>query len=77
MRAHRALADKKVLAPFPCSAAPMERGQIVFGVLFLVLPLLLAAGVLFVPGAAFGLTLALVALLALGFAMGIAFVDWA
>jgi hypothetical protein len=54
----------------------MERGLIVFGVLFLVLPLLLAGGVLFVPGAAFGLTLALVALLALGFAMGIAFVDW-
>lgn len=53
----------------------MERGLVVFGVLFLVIPLLLAGGVLFVPGAAFGFTLAIVALLALGFAMGIAFVD--
>lgn len=51
--------------------------MIVFGVLFVVLPLLLAVGILAVPGAAFGLMLALVALLALGFAMGIAFVDWA
>lgn len=55
----------------------MERGRIVFGVLFLVLPLLLLLGILFVPGAAsFGLALALIALLTLGFALGIAFVDW-
>lgn len=55
----------------------MERGRIVFGVLFLVLPLLLLAGILFLPGtASFGLALALVALLAAGFAWGIAFVDW-
>lgn len=53
----------------------MERGLIVFGVLFLLIPLLLAGGILFVPGAAFGLTIALVALLALGFAWGIAFLD--
>lgn len=53
----------------------MERGLVVFGVLFLLLPLLLAAGILFVPTAAFGLTLALVALLAFGFAWGIAFID--
>lgn len=55
----------------------MERGRIVFGVLFLVLPLLLLVGILFLPGAAaFGLVLALIALLTLGFALGIAFVDW-
>ncbi|HVM45158.1 MAG TPA: hypothetical protein VM582_04415 [Candidatus Thermoplasmatota archaeon] len=53
----------------------MERGLVVFGVLFLVLPLLLAAGILFLPDAAFGFTLALVALLAVGFAWGIAFID--
>lgn len=54
----------------------MERGPIVFGVLFLVLPILLVAGVLVLPGtAAFGLTLALIAVIALGFAFGITFVD--
>ena len=53
----------------------MERGLVVFGVLFLALPAILALGMIFFPAAAFGLTLALVALLALGFAMGIAFVD--
>lgn len=53
----------------------MERGLVVFGVLFLVLPLLMLAGVMFVPGAAFGFTLGLVALLGLGFMLGIAFVD--
>lgn len=55
----------------------MERGRIVFGVLFLVLPLLLLLGILFASGAAaFGLALALIALLSLGFAVGIAFLDW-
>lgn len=55
----------------------MERGRIVFGVLFLVLPLLLVAGIFLLPGtAAFGLALALIALLALGFTWGITFVDW-
>lgn len=53
----------------------MERGPIVFGVLFLLLPLLLALSVLVFPGAAFGVTLAIVALLALGFSWAIAFVD--
>ena len=54
----------------------MERGLVVFSLLFLALPLLLALGVLFAPGlAAFGLTAALVALLAFGFLVGIAFVD--
>lgn len=53
----------------------MERGQMVFGGLFLVLPLLLAAGVLFVPAAGFGFTLAIIALLTFGFAFGIAFID--
>ena len=55
----------------------METGRVVFGVLFLVLPLLLVAGIVLLPGAAaFGLALALIALLALGFAWGIAFLDW-
>lgn len=53
----------------------MERGLIVFGVLFLVLPLLLAIGIVLAPGSAFALLLGLVALLCLGFAWGIAFVD--
>lgn len=54
----------------------MERGFVVFGVLFILLPLLLALGIPFVgAAAAFGLTLALVAVLTLGFAWGIAFVD--
>ncbi|HET6406151.1 MAG TPA: hypothetical protein VFH78_16050 [Candidatus Thermoplasmatota archaeon] len=53
----------------------MERGIVVFGALFIVLPLLLLAGVLLLPSAAFGLTLALIATLALGFVWGIAFVD--
>lgn len=54
----------------------MERGPVTFAVLFVVLPLLLVLGILFVPGAAaYGLTIALIALLALGFALGIAFVD--
>lgn len=53
----------------------MERGTVVFGVLFLVIPLLLALGVLFLPSAAFGFTLAIVAILALGFTWAIAFVD--
>lgn len=53
----------------------MERGLVVFGVLFILLPLLLAGGIALVPGMAFGLTLALIALIAMGFAWGIAFVD--
>ena len=53
----------------------MERGIVVFGALFLLIPLLLAAGVLVLPTAAFGFTLALVAILALGFTFAIAFVD--
>ena len=53
----------------------MERGTVVFGALFLVIPLLLAAGVFILPEAAFGFTLALVAILALGFTFAIAFVD--
>lgn len=53
----------------------MERGILVFSGLFLAIPLLLAAGVLVLPSAAFAFTLALVALLALGFTFAIAFVD--
>ncbi len=53
----------------------MERGILIFGALFLVIPLLLAAGVLVLPSAAFGFTLALIAILALGFTFAIAFVD--
>jgi len=53
----------------------MARGLVVFGVLFLVLPALLALGMVLAPVAAFGFTLALVALLTTGFALGIAFVD--
>jgi hypothetical protein len=53
----------------------MERGQVVFAVLFLVLPLAIVAGIVTVPGAAFGLTLALIALVALGFGLALAFVD--
>lgn len=53
----------------------MERGTVVFGALFLVIPLLLALGVLVLPSAAFGFTLALIAILALGFTFAIAFVD--
>ena len=53
----------------------MERGPIVFGVLFLLVPLLLALAIPFAPGAAFGLTIALVALLVFGFTWAIVFVD--
>lgn len=53
----------------------MERGTVVFGAIFLVIPLLLTLGVLFLPSAAFGFTLAIVAILALGFTTAIAFVD--
>lgn len=53
----------------------MERGPVVFGVLFLLVPLLLALMIPFVPGMAFGATIALIALLALGFTWAIAFVD--
>lgn len=53
----------------------MDRGLVVFGVLFLAIPLALAIGVFAVPSAAFGLTLALVAVLAFGFLCGIAFID--
>lgn len=53
----------------------MERGLVVFGVLFLVIPLLLAAGIVALPSAAFGLTIALIAMLSFGFAVGLAFVD--
>ncbi|HUR68198.1 MAG TPA: hypothetical protein VM370_03060 [Candidatus Thermoplasmatota archaeon] len=56
----------------------MERGLLVFGVLFVLLPLLLVGAIFVAPAtAAFGLTLALVALLGLGFLLGIAFVDLA
>lgn len=53
----------------------MERGHVIFGVLFILLPLLLVAGIVALPGSAYSLTLALVALLAMGFAYAIAFVD--
>lgn len=53
----------------------MERGLVIFGVIFLLVPLLLAAAVLALPGMAFGLTLALVAVLSLGFFLGLAFLD--
>lgn len=53
----------------------MQRGLLVFGVLFLVLPLLMILGVALVPGAAYALTLGAIALLALGFGLGVAFVD--
>lgn len=53
----------------------MDRSLVIYGVLFLVIPLILAAGALFVPSMAFGLTLALIAVLALGFFWAIALVD--
>lgn len=53
----------------------MERGLLVFGVLFLVLPVAMLVGVVAVPGAAYALTLSLIALLALGFGLALAFVD--
>ena len=58
-------------------AGPVERGNLVFGAIFVVLPLLLAIGALAAPsaGVAFGLTLAVIALLAFGFLGAIAFVD--
>lgn len=54
----------------------MERGFVVFGVLFLLLPLIILGGLLMTTGGtAFALTLALIALLGMGFLAGIAFVD--
>lgn len=54
----------------------MARGNLVFGALFVILPLILALGALFAPAnVAFGLTLGLIAVLAFGFLWGIAFLD--
>lgn len=54
----------------------MARGNLVFGALFVILPLILALGALFAPAnVAFGLTMGLIAVLAFGFLWGIAFID--
>lgn len=53
----------------------MERGQIVFGLLFLALPVLLLLGIMVAPAYGFALMLTLVALLTLGFSTAVAFID--
>ena len=75
MPSRRDASDKKILALLPCSPRVMERGLVVFGVLFLLLPLALVAGIVLVPGAAYALTLTLIAFVALGFGLALAFVD--
>lgn len=53
----------------------MDRALVIYGALFLAIPLLLALGALFLPGMAFGFTIALIAILSFGFLWGIAFLD--
>lgn len=68
---------RNLLALPSAACATMDRGLVVFGVLFLLLPLLLAIAIPFATTAALalGLTVTLIALLGTGFLWGIAFVD--
>lgn len=53
----------------------MGRGPLIFALAFILLPVLALAGAWALPGAALGLTFAMLVLLLTGFTVGLAFVD--